>query len=123
MFDPTSMTVIVVFSLCIVPSITFAAYVILFRHFENSPGTCHRLARRKTRTLLSLVSGIKITLIFYVLSLVFLWEYASVVSVSGIAVRVLMFAGLCTIGTYIGTTLGSWIFGPKSSPNLSSESS
>jgi len=123
MFDPTSITVIVIFCLCIMPSVTFAAYVILFRQLKNSPGICHRLMRRKTRILLSLLSGVQFTLLFYVLSLVFLWEYASVTSASGIAVRVLMFAGLCAIGTCIGATLGSWIFGPQASPDLSGESS
>lgn len=123
MFDPTSLTMIVVFSLCIMPAFTFAAYVFLFRHFKDFPAACRRLTRRKTRVLLSLLSGVQMTPLFYLVSLVMLWEYASVVSLSGIIVRVLIFAVLCGIGTYIGATAASWIFGSKVPLDLSGGSS
>lgn len=113
MFDPTSLQVITVFSLCIMPVLAFIAYIFLFRSFKDFPAACRRLARGKTRVLLSLLTGVKMTIIFYLISLIALREYASVVSISGIAMRVLAFAGLCSIGTYFGTTAASWLSGPK----------
>jgi hypothetical protein len=113
-FDPTSLIVIVIISLPM-PVFSFIACAVLFRYFKNSLAACHRLASRKARVLLSLWGGAAVTFGFYLISLIVLWESVSIVSVSGIAMRVLTFAGLCIIGIYVGATTASWLFGPKDS--------
>jgi len=114
MFDPTSLTMIVILSLPM-PVVSFMAYVVLFRQFKNSPYASHKLIRTKTRVLYSLISGVGITFCFYLITVITLWEYASVVSLSGVLVRMLIFAGLCSAGIYIGAAIASRVFGPKDS--------
>jgi hypothetical protein len=113
MFDPTSIGIIVIFSLFIMPIFSFSAYAVLLRRFKDSPDTCHRLTRRKTRVIFSLLFGVQMTLFFYLVSLVALWEYASIHSLSGTITRVLMFATLCGVGTYIGATVAGRLFRPQ----------
>ena len=114
MFDLTSPTLIVILSLSM-PVLSVPGFAVAFQLLKSLPAAGHKLATRKTKVLLSLINGVFIALL-YLMAVIRLRDYVSVVSPSGILVRVLIFAGLCSIGTYIGATIASWMFGPKAPP-------
>jgi len=121
MFDPTSFTLIVILSLSM-PVLSVPGFAVAFQLFKNFPAAGHKLARRKTKTLLSLINGTLMGLL-YLMIVMRLREYVPVITLSGIAVRVLIFAGLCSVGIYIGATIASRMFGPKFPPDLPDGSS
>jgi archaellum biogenesis protein FlaJ (TadC family) len=114
MFDPTSLSVIVFLSLPMAV-FSFGAYIVMFRLFEKSPQLSRSLMRTRTRVRYALVAGVAVTLSSYLVAVVILWEYVSVASLSGVFLRVVMFAGLCTLSIYAGAAVASWAFGPEDS--------
>lgn len=115
MFDPTSFTLIVILSLSM-PVLSVPGFAVAFQLFKNFPAAGHKLARRKTKALLSLINGTLMGLL-YLMIVMRLREYVPIITLSGIAVRVLIFAGLCSVGIYIGATVASRMFGPKVPPD------
>ena len=115
MFDPTSLTVVVVFSLSM-PVFSFIGVAVLLRWYKHDSTMAHRILKRRNKVRFSLLGGAIVPLVYLLTFALIGFAVGVPPSPSEVLGRALIMIGLCIPGIYIGATIAGWMLGPKTPP-------